>query len=146
MARWARCSNPYPVGHHRDYHVSLTLDSRCSHSTHSYSKSNHMELRVETYNNICTSELLSDDTHDCHWQELPNLLGLMVQSVSASVTDTKFRLGELGVGSNPCPVGHHRDHHVPLKLDICLHISNFYFSIFLFFLYRFYIYIYFDVF
>ena len=41
----------------------------------------------------------------------------MVQSVSASVTDTKFRLGELGVGSNPCPVGHHRDYHVSLTLD-----------------------------
>ena len=85
-----------------------------------------MELRIETYNNICTSELLTDDTHDCHWQELPNLLGLMVQSVSASVTDTKFRLGELGVGSNPCPVGHHRDYHVSLTLIIYTHVSCLY--------------------
>ena len=30
----------------------------------------------------------------------------MVQSVSASVTDRKFRLDELGMGSNPYPVGH----------------------------------------
>ena len=37
-----------------------------------------------------------------HRQKLPNL---MVQSVSASVTDTKFRLGEQIVGLNPCPVG-----------------------------------------
>ena len=46
--------------------------------------------------------------------------GLMVQSVSASSTDTKFQLGELGVGSNQCPVGHHRDYHVSLTLTFAV--------------------------
>ena len=36
--------------------------------------------------------------------------------VSASVTDTMFWLGELGVGSNPYPVGHPLDYHVSLTL------------------------------
>ena len=43
----------------------------------------------------------------------------MVQSVSASVTDISFRLGEPGVGSNPFLVGHHRDYH---NLTILLYI------------------------
>ena len=49
---------------------------------------------------------------------VPNLL---VQPVSASVTDTKFRLGELGVGSDPCPVDHRRDYHHHM---MCIKLRN----------------------
>ena len=77
--------------------------------------SNKNEILGET--RLSLIWVFSYDTHDCHCQALPKNLDQMVQSVSASVTDKKFRLGELGMGSNPCLVGHHQDYHVSLTLN-----------------------------
>ena len=53
------------------------------------------------------------------------VLGLTNQSVSASTTDTKFRLGELGVGSNQLRVCYHRGSLTLRKKTITLSfISN----------------------
>ena len=69
-------------------------------------------IYFDTLSKICTLQLLSDVMHDCHWQEWPTRLVLMVQLFSASITDTNFRLDELGVGL----VDHHRDYRVSLTV------------------------------